>query len=136
MDRRGRHRRQRPDRLVLVLAVATVVAAGAALTLWTVAVDPAARPYLAQLQRFPVWMAILGVIGMLMAAVWGLMLGVIRLRTGRRRRPARRARHCQRRHRQPGRGAAPLVVTGVRRRRLLRLGADLGQLGQVLLERR
>ena len=118
----------------MVIAVSTVVVAGAALTVWTLVVTPAAPPYLAQLQRLPVWLAILGVIGfafvnpiweevlfrgvilqdlteiwgpriavvaqavlfgaahwagfpsgwvgMLMAAVWGLMLGVIRLRTG------------------------------------------------------
>lgn len=125
---------RRPDPLVLILAVSTVIAAGAALTVWTLAVTPAAPPYLAQLQRLPVWLAILGVIGfalvnpiweeamfrgvilqdlteiwgprtavgvqavlfgaahwagfpsgwvgMLMAAIWGLMLGIIRLRTG------------------------------------------------------
>lgn len=124
---------QRPDSSVLILAVGTVVAAGAALTLWTVLVEPAAPPYLAQLQRYPLWLAILGVlgfavvnpvweeamfrgvvledltaiwgpgaavvvqallfgaahwagfpsgwVGMLMAAVWGLLLGIIRLRT-------------------------------------------------------
>lgn len=42
---------QRPDLLMLILAVGTVVAAGAALALWTVVVAPAAPPYLAQLQQ-------------------------------------------------------------------------------------
>lgn len=125
---------RRPDPLVFILAGATIIGAGTALTLWTLAVAPAAPPYLAQLQRLPVWLALLGVIafalvnpiweealfrgvvlqdlselwgsatavvvqallfgaahwagypsgwlGMGMAAVWGLMLGVIRLRTG------------------------------------------------------
>jgi membrane protease YdiL (CAAX protease family) len=111
-----------------------VVAAGAALALWTVVVAPAAPPYLAQLQRYPMGLAILGVIGfalvnpiweeamfrgviledltviwgagpavvvqavlfgaahwagfpsgwvgMLMAAGWGLVLGILRLRSG------------------------------------------------------
>lgn len=124
---------QRPDLLLLILAVGTVVVAGAALALWTMAVAPAAPPYLAQLQQYPGWLAILGVIGfalvnpiweeamfrgvlledltavwragpaaavqavlfgaahwagfpsgsvgMLMAAAWGLVLGILRLRT-------------------------------------------------------
>ncbi len=123
----------RPDRLVLVLAAGTIVAAGTALVLWTLATHPAAPPYLAELQRYPSWLAILGVIGfalvnpiweealfrgvvledliavwgaipavigqavlfgaahwsgfpsgwigVLMAAAWGLMLGILRLRT-------------------------------------------------------
>lgn len=125
---------RRPDPLTLVLAVSTVIGAGAALTVWTLVMTPGAPPYLAQLQRLPVWLALLGVIafalvnpiweeamfrgvvlqdlteiwgprtavvaqavlfgaahwagfpagwiGMLMAASWGLMLGIIRLRTG------------------------------------------------------
>lgn len=142
---------QRPDLLMLILAVGTVVAAGAALALWTVVVAPAAPPYLAQLQQYPVWLAILGVIGfalvnplweeamfrgvvledlpalwgagpaavvqavlfgaahwagfpsgwvgMLMAAAWGLALGILRLRTRGILVPLPRSRHCQRRHR-------------------------------------
>ena len=124
---------QRPAPLILVLAVGTVVAAGAALALWAVVVAPAAPPYLAQLKQYPVWLAVPGVVGfalvnpiweealfrgvvledltaiwgagpavvvqavlfgaahwagfpsgwvgMLMAATWGLVLGILRLRT-------------------------------------------------------
>lgn len=124
---------RRPNPLMLILAVGTVAAAGAALTLWTVVVAQAAPAYLGQLQRYPVWLAILGVVGfavvnpvweeamfrgviledltviwgpgravvvqallfgaahwagfpsgwvgMLMAAAWGLALGILRLRT-------------------------------------------------------
>ena len=62
---------QRPDGTVLILAVGTVVAAGAALALWTVVVTPAAPPYLAQLQQYPVGLAILGVIGFaLVNPIW------------------------------------------------------------------
>ena len=62
---------QRPDRTVLILAVGTVGAAGAALALWTVVVTPAAPPYLAQLQQYPVGLAILGVIGFaLVNPIW------------------------------------------------------------------
>jgi membrane protease YdiL (CAAX protease family) len=62
---------RRPDRPAVVLAVSTVVVAGAALTLWTLVVTPAAPPYLAQLQRLPVWLAILGVIGFaLVNPIW------------------------------------------------------------------
>ena len=127
--RLGRH----PDPTVLILALGTVVAAGAALTLWTVVATPAAPPYLAQLQGYPMGLAVAGVvafalinpvweeamfrgviledlsitwgpgpaviaqavlfgaahwagfpsgwIGMVMAAGWGLMLGILRLRT-------------------------------------------------------
>lgn len=123
----------RPAPLMLALAVGTVIAAGAALALWTVAVTPAAPPYLAQLQQYPGWLAVLGVagfalvnpiweeamfrgvvledltaswgagpavvvqavlfgaahwagfpsgwVGMVMAAAWGFVLGVLRLRT-------------------------------------------------------
>lgn len=128
------HLGRRPDPLAVILAVSTVIVAGAALTVWTLVAAPAAPPYLAQLQRFPIWLAILGIIafalvnpiweeamfrgvilqdlteiwgprsavgaqamlfgaahwagfpsgwvGMLMATVWGLMLGILRLRTG------------------------------------------------------
>lgn len=124
---------RRPGWVVLGLALATVVLAGAALTVWTLAVAPDVSPYLAELQRFPLWLAILGVVafalvnpiweealfrgvvleeltaiwgartavvvqallfgaahwagfpsgwvGMVMAAGWGLTLGIIRLRT-------------------------------------------------------
>ena len=54
---------QRPGATVLILALGTVVAAGAALAMWTVVVTPAAPPYLAQLQRYPAGLAVLGVIG-------------------------------------------------------------------------
>ncbi|MET1004768.1 MAG: CPBP family intramembrane glutamic endopeptidase [Propionibacteriaceae bacterium] len=71
---------QRPDLTVLILAASTVVAAGGALALWTVVVSPAAPPYLAQLQQYPVALAILGVIGFaLVNPVWeeALFRGVI-----------------------------------------------------------
>jgi membrane protease YdiL (CAAX protease family) len=118
---------------MLILAVGTVVAAGAALAVWTVVAAPTAPPYLAQLQQYPAWLAVIGVlgfavvnpiweeimfrgvvledltaiwgpgpavvvqallfgaahwagfpsgwVGMLMAAAWGLVLGILRLRT-------------------------------------------------------
>jgi membrane protease YdiL (CAAX protease family) len=49
-------------------------------TLWTLVVTPAAPPYLAQLQRLPVWLAILGVIGFaLVNPIWeeAMLRGVV-----------------------------------------------------------
>lgn len=66
---------RRPDPLVLVTGAGTVVAAGAALALWTVVVAPAAPPYLAQLQRYPGWLAVIGVAGFaLVNPVWEELL--------------------------------------------------------------
>lgn len=47
---------QRPTLLVLLLAVSTVVGAGAALSVWTLVVTPPAPSYLADLQRYPLWL--------------------------------------------------------------------------------
>lgn len=123
----------RPTRGIALLAMATVVLAGVALTVWTVVAEPAAPAYLGDLQALPWWVSSLGVlafalvnpiweeamftgvileelaaewgvpaalvgqavlfgaahwagfpsgwVGMAMAAGWGLVLGIIRVRT-------------------------------------------------------
>ena len=61
-------------------SLGTVVAAGGALAWWAVATDPAAPPYLAQLQRYPPWLVVVGVIGFaLVNPVWeeALFRGVV-----------------------------------------------------------
>jgi membrane protease YdiL (CAAX protease family) len=114
--------------------VATVLGSVVALTLWALAAEPEAPPYMAELRELPAWVAVLGVvgfalvnpiweealyrgvlltelmatvgtwpalviqavsfglahlhgfpsgwIGVLLAGGWGLMLGIIRVRSG------------------------------------------------------
>lgn len=71
---------RRPDSRVLILALATVLVAGAGLTIWTITVEPPAPPYLGQLQRYPLWLAILGVVAFaLINPIWeeAMFRGVI-----------------------------------------------------------
>ena len=60
-----------PDRLSWVLAAVTVVLAGLALTLWTMAVDPVAPTYLHTLQAAPAPLAVAGIVAFaLVNSIW------------------------------------------------------------------
>ncbi|WP_202805858.1 CPBP family intramembrane glutamic endopeptidase [Actinopolymorpha alba] len=77
------------------LGLATVVLSGAALTVWALVVRPEPAEYLRELQRLPLWLAILGIGGFALvnpvweellfrgvllselAAVWGSWAGVV-----------------------------------------------------------
>ncbi|MGW0228584.1 CPBP family intramembrane glutamic endopeptidase [Actinopolymorpha singaporensis] len=77
------------------LGLATVLLSGAALTVWALVVRPEPAEYLRELQRLPLWLAILGIAGFAvvnpvweellfrgvllseLAAVWGARAGVV-----------------------------------------------------------
>ncbi|MFB6783520.1 lysostaphin resistance A-like protein [Streptomyces sp. NPDC056352] len=57
------------------LGVATVVLSGAALTAWALAVRPEPAEYLRELQRLPLWLAIVGIVAFaLVNPIWEEML--------------------------------------------------------------